>query len=356
MTMMRLFCIAIAIIVKMRMIKTTHAFLPSSSFLQSIHSSLAPPSVLTLSMSARTWPVSFRNKSGSSSWYPSPSTNNRNNSSNKNNNNNNKNTLYVEKRNTLLQLLSQTPPNAATPPALTRRILQAIRDLEAVCPTPDTEVVPKLAGSWDLVWTTQDRTAPEARRLFASWINPLENQQYAINPQAAAAAFQTTTPLNDASTDTNTGRSNPFLPQAWQDRLERMGGWSITPSIQSTQAIDLNSQRVQNVVAVSIQRRRNNKNSDKQRRAQQGALTVSIDYKTDPMDARKLLVKFRSIRLVVPQIVKLDIPLGILGPTGWLHTGYVDDSLRITRGHKGSVFVLARTRSKASPVPPEMKE
>lgn len=44
----------------------------------------------------------------------------------------------------------------------------------------------------------------------------------------------------------------------------------------------------------------------------------------------------------------VTIPLpGIIGPRLWLRTLYVDDELRITHGHKGSVFILRRTAIKS---------
>lgn len=41
--------------------------------------------------------------------------------------------------------------------------------------------------------------------------------------------------------------------------------------------------------------------------------------------------------------IDITFPLGVVGPTGGLRTAYVDDKIRITRGHKGGVFILSRT-------------
>lgn len=211
----------------------------------------------------------------------------------------------------LQELLAQAPPNRPTPHALTRKILATIQTLE--CPTSDEDILPNLAGSWDLLWTTQDRASPEANsNIFRSWINPLENQAYSNNPQ---------------------GRSNPFLPQRVQDRLENLGVVRSTPT-QSTQTIDIDQGRVRNVVAFTFRERR-------------AALTVDISF--EPVDARKIAVQFQACRLVVPGTpIDAILPLGFLGPSGWLRTDYMDENLRITRGHKGSVFVLTRSRSRGS--------
>ena len=67
----------------------------------------------------------------------------------------------------------------------------------------------------------------------------------------------------------------------------------------------------------------------------------------NPNDAIRLDVKFDRCRFtILDSPIDVDFPLGIIGPTGWLRTLYVDDDIRITRGHKGSVFILSRTSSK----------
>jgi hypothetical protein len=55
-------------------------------------------------------------------------------------------------------------------------------------------------------------------------------------------------------------------------------------------------------------------------------------------------VKFQSCRLPVD----LNLSLGIIEPTAWLKTVYIDDSMRVTRGHKGLVFVLQRPSKEAN--------
>ena len=105
----------------------------------------------------------------------------------------------------------------------------------------------------------------------------------------------------------------------------------------STQTIDLKNQRVINVVSVPLA-------GQQQQRA--AALTVRVDFTPHPPDPRRVNVKFQSFRVSLGDTVRLELPLGIIGPTGWLRTTYLDDTLRITRGHKGSVFVLQRRRAK----------
>jgi PAP_fibrillin len=64
-------------------------------------------------------------------------------------------------RTELLDLIALTPTNAPTPPRTTNEILKVIRELEALCPTPDEEVVSELGGNWELLWTSQDKTSDE---------------------------------------------------------------------------------------------------------------------------------------------------------------------------------------------------
>ena len=112
--------------------------------------------------------------------------------------------------------------------------------------------------------------------------------------------------------------------------------------IRSSQAIDLKKGQVRNVVTFTLPSLfplgggRNSKPS-------KATLTVTVDFQPNNQDRRKLYVKFQACRVVITNTpVNVNIPLGIIGPTGWLRTGYIDETMRITRGHKGSVFVLSR--------------
>jgi hypothetical protein len=131
------------------------------------------------------------------------------------------------------------------------------------------------------------------------------------------------------------GRSNPVLPRPIQDKLEDVGliGKDAEP-IRSSQAIDLKKSQVRNVVSFAIP------SIGQSRKA---TLTVTVDFKPNEPDKRKVDVKFRACRVAVTSSpVNINIPLGIVGPTGWLRTGYIDETMRITRGHKGSIFILLR--------------
>jgi hypothetical protein len=67
----------------------------------------------------------------------------------------------------LLNLLDQTPRNAATSTKLTADILSVVKTMEQVdCPTPEAEVLQQLSGNWELLWTAQDT----------------ESEQYKSNP------------------------------------------------------------------------------------------------------------------------------------------------------------------------------
>jgi PAP_fibrillin len=147
-------------------------------------------------------------------------------------------------------------------------------------------------------------------------ISPLENQSYSNNPDGG-------------------GRSNPFLPRRIQDRLERLGILKAISETRSSQSVDLTKQRVRNVVAFEIPSLR--------RQSRKASLTVDISFQANKKDKRKVDVKFDEVRLVIPNSrLNIQLPLGPVGPIGWLRTGYIDDNMRITRGHKGSVFILTR--------------
>jgi PAP_fibrillin len=216
----------------------------------------------------------------------------------------------------LLELVQATPSGRATPQRLTALILDKVRTLERSCPTPDDQVLSNLAGAWELLWTAQDPDRPETRRFASSWINPLENQSYSNNPE---------------------GRANPFLPVELQSRLERLGLVSSVASRRSTQTIDAKTGLIRNVVAIQL-----GPNASSSRRA---SLTVLVKFTPVQADPRRVNVKFEACRVSVPGTpIDWNFPLGLIGPSGWLRTVYIDDDLRVTRGHKGSVFVLSRPR------------
>jgi len=257
------------------------------------------------------------------------------------------NSLTYKER--LLKILEQTPRNAPTPGSLTSEILEVVKLMESLDGNvPESEVLQKLSGNWELLWTAQDINSREYKQdPFRRILNPLENQAYSNNPS---------------------GRSNPILPRGIQDSLEQWGileplenlgvvdsttnredGSTPSPSIKSSQSIDLKRQRVRNVVSFqlpssplsSIMTFNKNKRNDIR-----GSLTVDISFTPSRLDSRRVDVKFQACRIIIPPL-KLDwnFPLGVIGPTGWLSTTYIDDNLRITRGHKGSVFVLTRPSS-----------
>jgi|EP00970_Alexandrium_tamarense_P004302 hypothetical protein len=156
--------------------------------------------------------------------------------------------------------------------------------------------------------------------------SPLENQSYSNNPS---------------------GRSNPILPQSLQNSLEDIGVLSDRQSvdtIKSTQAIDLKKSRVRNVVAFEA----NNPTPIFSKGGKtKGFITVDVRGAPNESDARKIDVKFDACRFTIANSpIDITFPLGVIGPTGWLRTVYIDDDIRITRGHKGSVFILSRTTKK----------
>lgn len=125
------------------------------------------------------------------------------------------------------------------------------------------------------------------------------------------------------------------MPRRIQDRLERIG--VEQGSARSSQAVELEKGRVRNIVTFKFPGRRR----------RQATLIIDIKIKPNSDDVRRVDVRFQAARLVVPNSrLRANFPLGPLGPRGWLRTPYIDDTIRITRGHKGSVFVLARARAK----------
>ena len=76
-----------------------------------------------------------------------------------------------EKKETLMDLLSSIASNVSTPKRITADILSAARELEALCPTDEDDVLPELGGNWELVWTAQDKSSLEGSQSpLRNWI------------------------------------------------------------------------------------------------------------------------------------------------------------------------------------------
>lgn len=67
--------------------------------------------------------------------------------------------LEIKRR--LLDMIAATPSNMPTSKRQTDDILYVVRQLESNCPTPDQDVVEKLGGNWELLWTAQDQSSDE---------------------------------------------------------------------------------------------------------------------------------------------------------------------------------------------------
>ena len=120
-----------------------------------------------------------------------------------------------------------------------------------------------------------------------------------------------------------------------QDQLEKVGLIvADAEPVRSSQSINMKKQQVRNIVSFSLPSLGS---------PQKATLTVNVAFKPNPSDPRRIDVKFQSCQVrIIDSPVNFQIPLGPIGPTGWLRTGYIDETMRITRGHKGSVFVLTR--------------
>lgn len=271
--------------------------------------------------------------------------------------NGNATTIYTKEKETLLKYLSKVAPNQSTSRSLTEEVLNAVSSLEPLCPTDNDSVLTELNGNWELIWTAQD-TKDSPMGKVQNWINPLENQAYSINPLAIDdASTATDESYYDGSKDSSgagnksgMGRSNPLLPQNIQNKLEEIGllvnsdgdDRSLSAAAVSNQAIDIRKGRVRNVVSVLVKNPIPFPNPG--RKEVRGSLTVDVNFKPNNSDKRKIDVKFNECRVVLQNSpFDFRVPLGPIGPTGWLRTSYIDDTIRITRGHKGSVFILKRT-------------
>lgn len=147
---------------------------------------------------------------------------------------------------------------------------------------------------------------------------PLENQVYSNNPDGDSRSLL-----------------NAFVPRFIQERLlSRLGLFRRSrPSARSTQSINVEEKFVRNVVTF-----------EEPQRQRKGSATIDIQISPCENDPRRVFIRCDTCELDISDgRVNLSFPLGALGPRGWLRTVYIDDTIRIARGQKGSVFVLERT-------------
>ena len=134
--------------------------------------------------------------------------------------------------------------------------------------------------------------------------------------------------------------------QAIQEKLEEIGllvDTTRSSVFRSTQSINLSKNMIRNVVSFEIN---NPTPLFSMNGRTRGTITVDVTGTPDRTDVRRINVKFNACRVTIRNSPGIDVtfPLpGIIGPTGWLRTVYVDDDIRIAHGHKGSVFILRRT-------------
>lgn len=160
---------------------------------------------------------------------------------------------------------------------------------------------------------------------------PLENQVYSNNPDGG--------PRNNLV--------SLFLPRFVQERLKRLGVMrNVNASARSIQSINVEEKFVRNVVNFEVPRPLG-------RQSRKGSVTLDIHISPNEQDPRRVDIKCDAVDLDISDgQVNLSFPLGKLGPRGWLRTVYIDDTIRIARGQKGSVFVLERTPlDENAPVP-----
>lgn len=76
-----------------------------------------------------------------------------------------------------------------------------------------------------------------------------------------------------------------------------------------------------------------------------GSLNImgTAEPQPGPQGEPRVFVTFEAFELQWGSALRLRVPLSWVRPTGWVQTTYLDDSFRVGRGDKGSIFVTART-------------
>ena len=191
-------------------------------------------------------------------------------------------------KDTLLQTLSRQRQDHLweTPPESVPDLNQLIADLEAQSPTPSPLDSPLLMGDWRLVYTTS-RGILGLDRI----------------------------PLTD-------------LGQVYQAiRGDRVYNVAETKSLLG----------IEGIVSVAA------------RYARSGDARVSVTFERSILGLRSIM-GYRSVTAFVDSLeaksrfwaVDVPIPSRDGGAQGWLEVTYLDETLRISRGNEGSIFVLVK--------------
>lgn len=234
----------------------------------------------------------------------------------------------------LLELIVTSATEASV---TTTEILDLVQEIEATAAEKEKrvtaqEILNKLQGQWELLWTVQD---PESINVLekqgkgGSRLNLLENQRPKV------VNNQLDNNKNNKSQGGGGGGLQVLQTLASLVKTNNKKETKKAPR-RSTQEISIEQQQVRNVAYYS------NVFGD-----DDASITVDIDFQPhgDDADPRRVDAEFTSCRVVVPYTpIDFSLPLQVFGgrPRGWLRTTYVDDDFRITRGHKGSIFILCR--------------
>ena len=196
---------------------------------------------------------------------------------------------------------------------LKRKLLKAVADgsrddIFRHCEALETlQLRAPLGGRWALIYSTQ--TAPESTD--ESIINAATGMLY-------QGFF----------------RFAPFLAGA-QDRPKlELGALSL--SIGNEQLLDLKAKRVDNRVTLRLGSQR---------------VDVRVKGELRGEDVNDLEVIFDRFTLEIPQLPVVELPLP--RPKGRLRTSFCDDTMRLSRGGRGGLFVLKRLQADAGQSAPQ---
>jgi len=224
----------------------------------------------------------------------------------------------TEKRDELLEAISFTGNGKNASPEKQEQVLTIVRDLEIMAEpnvnllTDLTQAKKLLDGVWYLQWTSpyqvgdKDRFPNEWKPDFANENGSVETKKFDAKGTVVAAGL-------------TVGTSNRVVRQIF----------------------DVESSTVANEIMLDF-----------------GMIRVSGNFKPSENVPRRAIVSFKNldiefqktgVKLTLGWIFTLLTLIRRSDVGGWLETTYIDDSIRIGKGNKGTCFILTRDPNAVSP-------